>query len=184
MGNEYESGFAFTLHREHQVDNLVSRARVKIACRLVGEDNLRFRDERPRERDALLLAARKLAGIMLKPIRKANGTEFAGGKIEGAGFARQLQRYRDILERGHGRNQMKCLEDDADTASAKQRKFVFGHMGDIAAIDVNGARCRPLQPSHNGHQRRLARAAGPHQSDGFTAFDLEVDTAKNVDRAG
>src|SRR5205085_11076874 len=47
---------------EEQRADLFGRARVEVARRLVGEDEARARDERARERHALLLAARKLSG--------------------------------------------------------------------------------------------------------------------------
>ena len=45
-----------------QLEDLAARLRVEVARRLVREHDGRLRDERPRDRDALLLAARELRG--------------------------------------------------------------------------------------------------------------------------
>ena len=51
-----------------QLEDLAARLRVEVAGRLVGEDHRRARDERSRDRDPLLLAARELGGPVVKPV--------------------------------------------------------------------------------------------------------------------
>ena len=53
-------GVAELLEERHDLD---AGLRVEVAGRLVGEDDLRLADQRARDRDALLLAARELAGV-------------------------------------------------------------------------------------------------------------------------
>ncbi len=50
-------------------------AAVEIAGRLVGEDDFRIVDQSARDRDALLLAAGKLARMMIFAAGKADGSE-------------------------------------------------------------------------------------------------------------
>ena len=54
-----------------QREDLVARSRVEVAGRLVGEEHRRPGDERPRDRDALLLAARELGRAGARAARRA-----------------------------------------------------------------------------------------------------------------
>src|SRR5437763_681735 len=47
-------------HRADELEDLAARLRVEVPGRLFGEDDRRAGDERARDRDALLLAAREL----------------------------------------------------------------------------------------------------------------------------
>ena len=55
-----------------QVEDLAARLRVEVAGRLVGEDDRRARDERARDRDALLLSAGELGRAVLAPVGEAD----------------------------------------------------------------------------------------------------------------
>ena len=62
-------------HRVAQeLEDLAARLRVEVAGRLVGEDDGRARDERARDRDALLLAARELGRAVVQPVARARPT--------------------------------------------------------------------------------------------------------------
>ena len=54
-----------------------ARARVEVAGGLVGEHDLGLRDERARDRDALLLAARQLRRSVLEPVAQTDGVDDA-----------------------------------------------------------------------------------------------------------
>ena len=56
----------------------------------------------------------------------------APGRI---GMAGQFQRHRDVLQRGHGRDQVKGLEDDADMAATKPRQSVLVEIIERGAVD-------------------------------------------------
>ncbi len=53
---------------EDEFDDLVARRLVEIAGRLVGEQDFGVARDGARQRDALLLAAGKLTGIMRQPV--------------------------------------------------------------------------------------------------------------------
>ena len=63
---------AFAVKPREQVHDLDRRVAVERAGGLVGEDEGRLVDERPGDGDALLLAARELAGQMPGALRKAD----------------------------------------------------------------------------------------------------------------
>jgi hypothetical protein len=57
------------------VHDLETCAAVEVAGRLIGEDDFRIVDESTRDRDSLLLAAGKLARMMIFAAGKADGSE-------------------------------------------------------------------------------------------------------------
>src|SRR2546426_276527 len=62
----------------------------------------------------------------------------------GIGDARKLERHGDVLERGHGGDEMERLEDDADIAAAEARGFVHAGNPSLADAMVPGARSASL----------------------------------------
>ena len=101
-------------------------AAVEVAGRLVGEHAARLRDERARERDALALAARELAGQVLerdapRPTRSSIASRRARAPRPAA--SRRIdERHRDVLQRGEFRQQMMELVDEAERAVAHARR--------------------------------------------------------------
>ena len=75
-----------------QREHLAAGARVQRAGRLVGEHDLRLGDERARDRDALLLAARQLRGPVARPVAEADA---ARARRATAGAARRRPASRD-----------------------------------------------------------------------------------------
>src|SRR4051794_19318088 len=55
-----------------EVHDLEREVRIEVARRLVGKDQLRVVHERPRDRDALLLAARQLFRAGIHPVLQAD----------------------------------------------------------------------------------------------------------------
>ena len=63
------------LRRLEEREDLEARARVEVAGGLVGEEHRRARDERARDRDALLLAAGELVRCVMHAIAETDGVE-------------------------------------------------------------------------------------------------------------
>ena len=55
------------------------------------------------------------------------------------GAAGEFERHRDVLDRGHRRDEMERLEHDADVRAAKARERVFGDRGQFLAGDLHRA---------------------------------------------
>ena len=89
------------LMRRRVADDLLGRRGVQVAGRLVAEDDRRVVDERPRDRDALLLSAGQLARGMAHPVAQADEVEQPPRLLDGASarHARVLRRERDVLQR-------------------------------------------------------------------------------------
>src|SRR6185437_15084610 len=110
------------------------------------------------KRDALLLAAGELSGIMLEPRAKPDGLKLAFGSRERIPGAGEFERHRDILERGHGGDQVEGLEHDSDAAAAEAGKRVLAQPRDVGPGDNYAARRGALESGRHHQERRLARA--------------------------
>src|SRR6185312_12240272 len=98
--------------------------------------------------------------------------------------AAELERDRDVFERGHRRQQMKRLEDDADLRAAQAGEPVLVERGEVASGELDPPRARPLQPRHNHHQRRFARARRPDERDRLALRDGQRHPAQDLHRPG
>lgn len=181
MRHQHEGSAASRLLREDQVDDGASRLGIEIAGRLVRGQDDRIRGERPCDRDALLLAARQLRGVMGQPRAEADGLEFFRSAFERVAAAGELQRNRDILERRHRRNELERLEDNADLFSTKARQRVFVEAGEVAVVDQDLAAVRPLQSGERHEQGGFARPGGADESDRLTACYGQADLLQDVD---
>ena len=133
----------------------------EIAGRFVREDQRRAAHQRPRDRDTLLLAARQLRGIVSGPVTEADRAKFRFGASECIVLACQLQRNRDIFERGHRRQQVECLQHDADPSAPCDGKCVLVQHGEVEAGNGDGTAARTLQPGKHRHQRGFPRPRRP-----------------------
>lgn len=181
MGYEHESGAAPHVHIEKQFRDARAGRTVEITRRLVRDKNFRAHDHRPRKRNALLLATRKLRRIVRKAFAKPNGSEFLLRPLERIGRPGKLQRNGHVFQRRHGRNQMKGLKHDADMTAAEFRETVFVQHTDIVPADTHDTVVGPFQPRHNHKQRRLAGAGRPGQRHGFAAADRQGNILQNLD---
>ena len=101
------------------IDNLV-----KIASGLVGQDDLRLIDQRPRDSHALLLAAGELRRKMCQAVTHADAAQsllrllFMRDAVEILGE-------HDVFERVEIGNEVKLLEDETDFFSAITHHLVL-----------------------------------------------------------
>src|SRR5438046_826484 len=98
-------------------------ARIKIASRLVGQENRGLAGERACDCYALLLAARELAWQMFRAMRHAHALQSSGDKrfAFACAHASISKRQLDVLEHCEIANQIKTLENKADLAIANAR---------------------------------------------------------------
>ena len=69
---------------------------------------------------------------------EADGAEAFGGAVGGVGAAGEFHGDADVLEGGHGGDEVEGLEDDADGAAAEAGEGVLGEAGDVLAGDGDG----------------------------------------------
>jgi hypothetical protein len=102
-----------------QPHDLDRRVRVQVAGGLVGEQDQRPVDERPRHRDTLLLTAGEFVRVAVLLAAEADEFQYLGHHPPGhrLRLADDLQRERHVLVRGAVRQQPEVLEDTADRAA-------------------------------------------------------------------
>ena len=109
-----------------QGHDLHARARVEGAGGLVGQDENRLVDEGARDRDALLLAARELRGVMVLAIRQADRRQLGLRPLPPIARRRLAveQRQLHVLQRRRPRQEIEGLEDEADLLVADAGQLV------------------------------------------------------------
>ena len=135
--------------------------RIQRACRLVQDENARIGDERPRDRQTLLLSARQVAGVLFQ-----HGVEAARQPLDEFVGAGQLRGPHHLSEAGvalgagdvfahRAAKQEIILEHDAETA-AQMGEIEFAGLDPVDAQQA--ARCR-IHAADQPRQRRLAGTA-------------------------
>jgi len=72
VSGDYGRQLVFAVQSRYQFKNECPGAPVKIAGRLIGQQDLRLGDERPCQRQPLLLAARKLSRTMMSALLQSH----------------------------------------------------------------------------------------------------------------
>ena len=113
-------------------------------------------DERPRDRDALLLAAgqvrRQMVGALGEP-HLAEQLQRAGAIAAG-----RDELHLDVLDRGQRRDQVELLEDEAECAQPQLGELVVAELREVAALEQH------LAARSAGRARRAAAAASSCRS--------------------
>ena len=92
---------AFAVQLFEQSHDFFRRLRVERAGRLVGEQNLRIVDQRPRDCDALLLATRQLTWQVIDALAETNLFEaMARALVEIVRARARIQQRQEHLESG------------------------------------------------------------------------------------
>src|SRR6185295_18277858 len=184
MGDEQQGGAGGFAKAEQEVNDAVAGFLIEIAGRFIGKDDARAGGKCPGNGHALLLAARQLAWIMLKAVAEPDAPELFCSARKGIGGASELEGYGDVLERGHGGNEMKGLKDDAEIVTAKTREAVFAHAHEILAHHDDLARGGAFEPGSDEKERGLAGTRRPDDSNRLAFVCGEVDPAQDLDGPG
>ena len=161
------------------------RKRVERARGFVAQHNLRVRSKGARNGDALLLAARKLAGVIVRLAGKSHEFE----QFERASFglflrrAMQFERERDVAQHRALGEQAEILENHAN-GLAQIDELLAGIVGHIGAIDEHAARRGTLEQVDAANERRLARARLADDAEHVARLNMQVDIAQRLVRAG
>ncbi len=156
--DEHQRGAVLAVEAEHEIGHLDAGGDVEVAGRLVGHEELRLARERARDRDALLLAAGKLARIVRRALREADAVEPRAcprRRVVGAG---ELERQHHVLERGERGQELERLEHEAEQPLAQRGARVLVERAERLAVHVDLARGRLVEAGEQSEQRRLAGA--------------------------
>ena len=105
-------------------------------------------------------------------------------RLEGVAAAGEFQRQGDVLQRRHGGNEMKTLEDDAEAVAPQPGAGIVVEPPEIVAGHLDPPGRRALQTARHHHQARLAGARRADHGGDLAGGDIERDAAQDIDRAG
>ena len=155
------------------------RFRIEAGCCLVEDQHRGIREERPRQRHALTLAARELhapfADQRLVAARQAFDEVMCVG---------ELRRGDDLLHRGartgigdvlgeRAVEQDRLLLHDRDLAAQRGLR----DMGDVLTVDQDPALVHVVEPLDQLDEGRLAGSRMPHEADLLARRDRDVEVA-------
>jgi hypothetical protein len=96
--------------------------------------------QRPRDRDALALAAGELVRFVAHAVGEADALERRGGLRARIGLRAVEQGQLDVLERTHARQKVERLEDETDPPVAHFRETIARHARDVLPGEAVDAR--------------------------------------------
>ena len=163
--------------------HLHARLAVERAGRLVGEQNVRIVDERPRDGDALHLAARHLVRLFVELIAEANALKRPDRALAALALAHARERERQLHVAQHRlvRDQIIALEDEADGVVAVAVPVGVGKVLRRFAIDDKVAARVLIQPADNVQKRRLAAARMAEDGDKLALAEVEAHAPQRMD---
>jgi hypothetical protein len=165
-----------------QPHDLLGGLGVELTGGLVGEQQLGPAGQRPRDRDALLLAAGQLGGPLPCVLAQADDVQHQLDPLVANARRRagDTQRNLDVLGGGEHRDQAERLEDERHGVAPQAHPRAFGHGGDVLPADPHAAAVRRVQPADDVEQRGLAGAGPPAQRHQLPLADAERDAAQRL----
>ena len=147
--------------------------------RLVEEEDQRLLDERPAERDALLLAAGHLARLALEQVRDVErlGDALHARLDLGLGPVLELEPERDVVVRGHVRVERVVLEHH------RHPPLVGRDVGDVLVAEEDPAAVEAIEARDHAQRRALAAARRAEERDERAVGDLEREVVDGLDVA-
>ena len=152
---------------------------IEVSGRLVGEQERRVVDERAGDRDALLLTAGELVGVVVDlrlQADEAQDLRHLAADLR-ARLADHLERVCDVVVDGAVRQQLEVLEDGADPAPQVRRPIVR-HLVDVLAGDPDDSRGGLDVADQQLDQGRLAASRRTDDERELAAADLESTAAR------
>jgi hypothetical protein len=159
--DEHRAGLA--RHALQQLPHRSGVFRIEVPRRLVAQQQRRPVHQRPRNRDALPLAAGEFAGQVRRPAAQSDVLEQFVGSIRvvvrhlAAGELRQ----QDVFGGGALREQVVVLKDESDPRAAELGEQARIERERVDPVKRDGAARRPVERAEDVEQRALARAARP-----------------------
>ena len=90
-------------------------------------------------------------------------------------------RQHDVLRRGHRRQQVERLEDEADLVPPQQGQRLVVERGDLGVAEVDLARRRPVEAGEHVQQGRLAGARRSHDRGELAGGEADTDVVERGD---
>ena len=167
------------LQREQVAAHLHAQALVEVGQRLVEQQQPWLDDQGARQRDALLLATRELAGAAARMFAQAHHVE------HGADLAARCRFVHASLDQAEGhvvphaqvRPQRIALEDHPDAALPRRQA------ADVDTIDQHLPALLAHEAGDDAQQRALARTRGPEQREEFARRHVQAQAFEHIGTA-
>ncbi len=170
MGDHDEGG-AEGLLDVHQLElGLLAQLLVERAEGFVQQQRLGLLGQRARQRHALTLPARELAGAALGEGRQLHQVEHPGDLRRDLTLRHPvlLQSVGDVLLNAHVGEEGVGLEHHV------HRPLPRGHRGHVLAVDLDRAAVRPLEPREHPQEGGLARAGAAEEAEDLPLPHVEA----------
>src|SRR5438067_6559449 len=150
---------------EQELDDLGRGLGVEVAGRLVREQQAGLVQERARDRDPLLLAAREPGRkLVLSPGESDGGEERSRPLVLVERDAMGKGRRRDVVEARQRRQEVEALEDEADPPPVGHLRAPV-ELGDEEVADLDPSLVGRVHRADHVEQRRLPRAGRARDGD-------------------
>src|SRR5436190_1890166 len=184
VGDEHDGDAALEIQLLEDVHDLDARPRIEVPGRLVRQQDRRLVDQRARDGDALLLAARQLVGIVIHALAEADDLEdlfgaampLGGLHLRRPGVVEQQQL--DVVERRRPRQQVEALEHEADLLVPDDGELVLGQLRHVLAVEEVLPAGRPIEAADDVHEGRLAGARRSGHGDELAATHIQRGAAQ------
>ena len=179
---DHEDGLTAAVDILKQAQQLVRRARIERAGRLVGKHELRLRDERAGDGHALLLAAGELIRELLQQLGNAK-LPGDGRKARGhlrIRLAGEHERQENVILHGERIEQVELLKHEAQLRAAKRRDLPLGDGAQRPAVEHDLATGGLIERGKNVKQRGFAAAALAHDGDVLALLDREIHVRERL----
>ncbi len=120
----------------------------------------------------------------MQAMAEPDGGQFLRCAPGGVGIAGEFQRHRDVLQRGHGRDQMERLEHDTDLTATEARQRVLVEGIERRAVHHHLSAVRTFQPRHHHQQGRFARTRRSNQADRLARCHTKADIFQDMYACG
>ena len=177
-----EHGHATLGKFDHDIEHFLDHLGVERRGRLVEQHDARVHAKAARDRDTLLLTARKLARIFGGLVGDLDALEVFHRDF--LGFLAWHLAHPDrckaaVLENGKVREEVEVLEAHANLAA--YLVDILDIVGELDTIDDDLASLVFLEPVDAPQQGRLARSAGANDDHHLLRVHVEADAAQGVD---
>ena len=85
----------------------------------------------------------------------------------------------NVAQTSGAREQVKCLENEADFPISNRREFVIVHGRYVLAVKLVTSGSGGVEATKHVHERRFATAAWPHDRDVLVVVNLKRDPAQS-----
>src|SRR5260370_705482 len=167
------------------VHDPVALSGVKVGGRLVGEDQLWILDDRARDANELLLAARKLVGEEILLADDVEAVEDIANQAD-ALFVRNIfvgERDFEIFEDGEIVDEVIALEDEADVGFVQLVAFLDVEFVDGLIVKIVFAVPRAVEHADDAEQRGFSGIGRSHEGDEFAGLNVQGDAAEDEEFA-